>query len=197
MASIQRKVGSLTLDFPAAFIGVQILAKGMEKLESLGHHPVLVSSLLLLGGFVLVAAFLPHWLEKHIPHVHALFHVAEGVAMNLSAVLLFEKGRVRIPMILAFVGLLYMVAGYLESRSPAEKERLAGPLLKGIAWSILAGGGILAGFTAWGDRDAWAFGASGFFILVGAVLLVNAPYLLRMGSKAGEPSVDLPEAGGN
>jgi uncharacterized membrane protein YhhN len=179
MSGVQRRIGPLTLDIPAAVIGVQILVKGMEKLESIGQHPFIVSAILALGAFILVASALPLWLERRIAHLHALFHVAEGVAMGLSALLLFEKGRLRIPIILVFVGLLYVVAGFLESRPEAERERLAAPLLKGIGWAIVAGGLVLAGFTMFGDRDAWALGAAGFFVLIGAACLLGAPWLLR------------------
>jgi hypothetical protein len=179
MRSVQRKIGPLTLDIPAAIVGVQILTKGMAKLESLDHHPFIVTSLLLLGGFVFVAAFLPLWLEKRIQHAHALFHLAEGVAMSLSAVILFEKGKLRIPIILAFVGLMYVAVGFLESRSQARRERLAGPMLRGTGCVFLVGGVVLAGFTAFRDQDVWAYSASGLFVVLGAALLLGAPHLLR------------------
>ena len=179
MTTAHRKLGPLTLDLPAAFIGVQILLKGVEKLDSFGHHPLLVASLLLLGGIVLVASLLPLWLEKRFHRGHALFHLAEGVAMNLSAILLFEKGKLRIPVILAFIGLVYVAIAFLESRPLAQRERLAGPMLKGTGWAFVAGAFMLAGFTASRDHDVWAYGAAGLFLAVGSALLLAAPRLLR------------------
>ena len=178
MSAHLNRLGPLTLDVPAVLIGVQILAKGIGKLEGFHHHPVIVTSLLLLGGFVVAASFLPLWLERRVPQAHALFHVAEGVAMGLSAVVLWEK-QLRIPVILAFVGCMYVLVGYLESRPLAQRKQMAGPLLKGMAVLFLIGGLVLAGFTALRDRDRWAFGAAGLCVLVGAALLAGAPRLLR------------------
>jgi hypothetical protein len=179
MRNVRRKLGFVTMDVWAAFVGLQILSKGIAKLEAFDHHPVIVVSLLSLGAFVLVASLLPLCLEKRLPHAHAIFHVAEGVAMSLSAMILFEKGKLRIPIVFLCAGLLYVVAGYLESRTRARRERLAGPMLKGVGVAITAGGVILATFTLLGDRDAWALGAAAFFVLVGVTLLLAAPLLLR------------------
>jgi hydrogenase/urease accessory protein HupE len=178
MSIARRKIGPLTFDIPAVFVGLHILIKGLDKLEGFEHHPVIVTSLLLLGAFVLVAAFLPLWLKKRWPNAHAFFHLAEGIAITLSAILLFEKGRLRIPIILLGAGLLYAAAGYLESRTLERRRQLAGPMLAGIGWFILAGGVILAGFTVLGDRDCWAFGASGLFVVMGVALLLARPWLL-------------------
>jgi hypothetical protein len=194
MSSLKRKIGPLTLHIPAALIGVQILLKGIEKVESLGQHPLIVASLLLLGSFVLVASFLPLWLEKRIKHAHALLHCAKGVAMNLSAILLFEKGKLRIPIILVFIGLLYIVIGYVESKPQEQRERLAGPVLKGTAWAALAGGVSLALFTALGDRDPWALGVAGLLVVVGVTMLMRTPSLLRSMRAAGEGGVEVPNA---
>ncbi len=180
MNGAQRKLGSLTFDIPAIFIGLKIIIEGVERLEGFEHHPLVVSSLLLLGVCVLAAAFLPLWLEKRLRSAHALFHLAEGVAITLSAILLLEKGRLRIPMVLLGAGLLYVVAGYLESRPPARRQQLAGPMLAGIGWFILAGGVVLAGFTAFGDRDPWAFGTSGLLVVIGTAMLLARPRLLRL-----------------
>jgi len=166
------KLRSLAMDIPAAVIGFQILIKALEKLEDLHPHPLVVAALFLLGGFVLVAALLPIWMGKRLPHAHALFHLAEGVAMSLSALILFEKGGLRIPTILVGAGLLYVAAGYLESRPAGRREQLARPILTAVGCFILAGGVVLAVYTAVHDRDAWALGASGLFVVIGAALLL-------------------------
>jgi hypothetical protein len=195
MTTAQRKLGSLTFDIPAIFIGLKIVVEGVEKLESIDHHPLIASSLLLLGVLVLAAAFLPLWLEKRLASAHALCHMAEGIAIALSAILQLEQGKLRMPMVLLGTGLLYLVAGYLESQPLARRQQLAGPALGGIACFLLAGGVLLAGFTAFGDRDPWAFGASGMFVVMGTALLLARPWLLRLpwpashvtGGEAGPP----------
>ena len=140
MSSLKRKIVLLTLHIPVVIIGVGIPLKGMEKLERLGHHPVVVTILLLLGGFVVLGAFLAFWLEKRIENAHALAHAAEGVAMSLRRFVLFEKGKLRMPLLLLFVGFLFVVIGYVESKPQEQRERLTGPVLKGTAWAALAGG---------------------------------------------------------
>jgi hypothetical protein len=195
MTTAQQKLGSLTFDIPAIFIGLKIVVEGVERLEGIDHHPLIASSLLFLGVLVLATAFLPLWLEKRLASAHALGHMAEGIAIALSAILLFEQGRLRMPIVLLGTGLLYLVAGYLHSRPPARREQLAGPTLAAIGYFLVAGGVVLAGFTAFGDRDPWAFGASGLFVVMGTALLLARPWLLRQpwpvshvtGGEAGPP----------
>ncbi len=141
---------------------------------------------------VLVAAFLPLWLEKRLRHAHAIFHLAEGVAVTLSAVILFEKGKLRIPIILIGIGLLYVLVGYLESRPKEQQARLAGPILRGLGVTFLLGSVVLATFTLQRDRDVYALTAAGLFALIGAAMLLGAPRILRLGAKpataVGSPS---------
>ena len=179
MSSARRKLGPMTLDIPAVIIGVQILVKGWEKLADFGHHPFLVTLLLLLGGFVVVGAFLTPWLEKRIPNAHALFHAVEGVAISLSAIVLLEKGKLRIPILLLFVGLLYVILGFVESRPPARRAQLFGPMLRFFGWAFLAAGLVLAGFTAFGDHNVWALGTAGILAIIGAALVLLRPRLAR------------------
>jgi hypothetical protein len=186
MRSVRRKVGPLTVDIPAIIIGVQILLKGSEKLADFGHHPFLVTSLLLLGAFVVVGAFLSLWLEKRIRNAHAFFHAAEGVAMGLVAIVLLEKGKLRIPILLLLVGLLYVILGFVESRPPARRAQLVGPMLRSFGWAFLAAGLLLAGFTAFGDRNVWALGTAGFLAIIGAALVLLRPQLAaRLAARAG------------
>jgi hypothetical protein len=171
MSTIRRKLGPLTLDIPAVIVGVQILVKGWEKLADFAHHPLIVSLLLFLGGFVAVGAFITLWLEKRMENAHALFHAAEGIAMSLSAIVLLEKGKVRIPLLLLFAGLCYLVVGIVESRPPSQRARLAGPMAMSLGCAFLVAGLILAGVTAFHDRDVWAFGVAGVLVAIGATLL--------------------------
>jgi hypothetical protein len=186
MSNVRRKLGPLTVDIPAIIIGVQILLKGSEKLADFGHHPFLVTSLLLLGGFVVVGAFLSLWLEKRIQNAHALFHAAEGVALGLLAIVLLEKGKLRMPLLLLLIALFYLVLGIVESRPPARRAQLVGPMLRSFGWAYLAAGLLLAGSTALGDHNVWAFGTAGFLAIIGAALLLLRPRLVpRLAGPAG------------
>jgi hypothetical protein len=187
MSGKTRKAWQRAVDIPAVIIGVQILTKGWAKLDDFGHHPMLVAFLLLTGAFVIVGSMVTVWLERRIAHAHALFHAAEGMAFGVSAIILFEKGKLRMPLLLLFIGCVYLVFGvfgFLESRIDASrKARLAtlGRLVLAVAF--LLAGILLAGFTAAGDRNVWAFGTSALLAAIGVVGLVQL--LVRRRRKGG------------
>jgi hypothetical protein len=189
--SVRRKLGPVTLDIPAVIIGVQILLKGWEKLADFGHHPFIVTVLLLLGSLVTFGAFVTLWLEKRLKSAHALFHVAEGVAISLSAVVLFEKGKLRLPLVLLLAGLCYIVAGIVESRPPARRAQLAGSMMRAFGWVFLAAGLALGASTAFHGRDVGALGAAAVITGVGVALLLLRP---RLAPRTPEPADGEPAA---
>ncbi len=184
--SLRRKLGPMTLDIPAVLIGVQILLKGWAKLEDFGHHPFIVTILLLLGSLITFGAFATLWVERRIKSAHALFHVAEGVAITLSAVVLFEKGKLRLPLVLLLAGLCYIVAGFIESRPPARRAQLAGPIKRVFGCAFLAAGVLLAVSTAFHDRAVGALGAAGLLVIIGAAMLLIRPRLARHTPEPGD-----------
>lgn len=161
-------------DLPAMFVGVQVLVKGWDKIEHFDHHPVLVSFLLLMGAIIIIAAAVMIGLNQRMTHTaHAHLHVAEGAALVVSAILLFEKGGLRIPVLLLFIGCAYVLAGYLEYQKPGpRKEHLAIAALRWLGVAFVAMGLLLALYTVNRDRDAWALGAAGVCALIGAALLL-------------------------
>jgi hypothetical protein len=176
MSGKTRKAWQRAVDIPAVIIGVQIFTKGWTKLDHFGHHPMLVAFLLLTGAFVIIGSIVTAWLERRIAHAHALFHAAEGMAFGVSALILLEKGKLRMPLLLLFIGCVYLVFGvfgFLESRTDArQKERLAALGRLVLAVAFLLAGILLAGSTAAGDRDVWAFGTSALLAAIGVVGLV-------------------------
>jgi hypothetical protein len=176
MSGKTRKAWQRAVDIPALVIGVQILTKGWAKLDDFEHHRMLVACLLLTGAFVIVGSMVTVWLEKRIAHAHALFHAAEGMAFGISAIILFEKGKLRMPLLLLFIGCVYLVLGvfgYLESRiDTRQMERLAALGRLVLAVAFLLAGILLAGSTAAGDRNVWAFGTSALLAAIGVVGLV-------------------------
>jgi hypothetical protein len=171
MSSVRRNLGPLTLDVTGLIIGVQILVKGWDKLEA-GHHPLLVPFLLFLGALVAVAAFLTLRIEKRTESAHALFHVAEGVAIVLSALALIEGGQLRIPLILLFAGLGYAVLGVVESQPADRRARLVGPLRTSFGCASIVGGIVLAWLAAYGDRSVWAFAVAVVLAGTGGALML-------------------------
>jgi hypothetical protein len=70
---------------------------------------------------------------------------------------------------------LYVVVGIVESRPPARRAQLKGPMLRSFGWAFLAAGLLLAGFTASQDRSVWALGTAGFLAIIGATLVLLRP----------------------
>jgi hypothetical protein len=172
MSTARRKLGPITLDVPALFIGVQILAKGWEKLAHFDQHPFAVWFLFLLGGVVVSGSLLTLWLERRLESSHGLFHVAEGVAIVLSAIVMIEDGRLRMPLVLLFAGLAYVASGAFESLPRSRRECYVGLFQRAFGVAFLVASLALAGATILHDGDAWALGAAGVIASVGLVFLL-------------------------
>ena len=72
-------------EFAGICIGAQILSKAFDKLHDFSHYPVHVGFLFFAGVFVIVGSLFHRPLEKRIKNSHALFHLAEGLVMIVSA----------------------------------------------------------------------------------------------------------------
>jgi hypothetical protein len=174
-------------------IGVQILVKAADKAEHFAEAPVKIVVLFLLGLFVIVGSAGHRRLEKRVRNAHALFHVLEGAALVVSAFILFEKGRMRLPLVLLTLGLLFGAFGAVAFRiTPENWKSRCRLLMRGIGLAALAGGAALAAFTLANDRDPWAMGCGALSMGVGCLALFHADgFLARMGKKYPGP---LPEA---
>jgi hypothetical protein len=173
MIGAKKKLGPLTLDLPAFFIGLYILLKGWEKLEHFEHHPLIVSLLFILGGVVVIGSLASHWLEKRVKSPHGVFHIIKGVAIALSAIILFEDGKLRILLLFFLIALVYLTLGVLESLPPSRRERYACVMQRAFGASFVVAGLTLAITTALHDADVWAFGAAALFIAIGVILLIT------------------------
>ncbi len=161
-------------------VGTQILLKGADKLPHLSRHPFLVGFLFLAGAFVTVGSIAHERLERRIRNAHGLFHLVEGAVLVLSAVLLLEKGRLRLPLVLLLVGCLYAVSGAISYvLTPENRERVGRRFLRSVGVVLLLAGAALGGFTAVGDRDPWAFGIGGLFVVIGISMALFSDRLLR------------------
>ncbi|MBP7865632.1 MAG: hypothetical protein KA419_06745 [Acidobacteria bacterium] len=174
-------------------IGLQILVKAADKAEHFAEAPVKIVVLFLLGLFVIVGSVGHRRLEKRVRNAHALFHILEGAALVVSAVILFEKGRMRLPLMLLILGLLFGAVGAVAFRiTPENWKSRSRLLMHGIGLAALAGGAALAGFTMANDRDPWAMGCGALTMGVGCLALFHADgFLARMGKKYPGP---VPEA---
>jgi hypothetical protein len=195
MSSATRKLGPLTLDLPALLIGVQILAKGSDKLEHFDHHPLIVILLFALGSIVVIGSLLSLWLLRRVRSPHGLFHIAEGVAITLSAAVLFESGKMRLPLVLLLSGLAFVVAGVFHCLPSARRERYAGILQRAFGAVFVLAGLALAVTTAFHDADVPALVAAGVIGAIGAAFLL-LPVGFRRKRRPGsdlEPCPDAPQ----
>ena len=194
MSSATRKLGPLTLDLPALVIGVQILAKGSDKLEHFAHHPLIVILLFALGSIVVIGSLLSLWLLRRVRSPHGLFHIAEGVAITLSAAVLFESGKMRLPLVLLLSGLAFVVAGVFHCLPPERRERYAGVLQRTFGAVFVLAGLALAVTTALHDADVYALVAAGVIAAIGSAFLFLPVGFLRKRRPAANrgPCVDTP-----
>ena len=167
-------------------VGVQILLKAVDKLPYFSAHPFLVGFLFLAGTFVTVGSLAHERLERRVRNAHGLFHLIEGAVLVLAAVLLFEKGKLRMPLVLLLAGCLYAVSGAVSYvLTPENRERVGRRFLRSVGVVLLLAGAALGVFTALGDRDPWAFGAAGLFLLVGLSMTLLTDRMLRRFDRPG------------
>ena len=180
-------------------IGVQILSKGFDKLDHFSHHPFSVGFLFFAGGFVILGSLLHVRLERRIKNLHGLFHLAEGLAMIVSALVLLDGGKVRLPAFIAFAGCLYVVLGIvgLATRGAYTKHRAL--LMRGIGSALLAFGAAAFVWVWRTDRDPMVLGVSGLMAALGLFYTLFSGWIVRRFPKGGEvpepPEAPAPEAG--
>jgi hypothetical protein len=185
-------------EFGGICIGVQILAKAVDKLPLFSHDPVRVGFLFLAGLFVVLGSLFHKTLERRIRNTHSLFHIIEGVVMAVSAWILVDKGKFRLPAFIAFVGCLYVllgVMGYVLNKSNYKKY--GKPLLRSVGAAFFLFGlvAIIANLNY--DKDPWVFGIAGMFVAIGVFYGAFTNWLFAKLEKIGAPEegpADLEEA---
>lgn len=167
-------------------IGTQILLKAVDKLPDFSRHPLLVGFLFVAGAFVTVGSVAHERLGRRVRNAHGLFHLLEGTVLVLTAVLLLEKGRIRLPLVLLLCGCLYAASGAVSYvLTPANRERVGRRFLRSVGGVLLLAGAALGVFTALGDRDPWAFGVGGLFLAIGLSMTLLADRMLKRFDRPG------------
>lgn len=166
-----KKLSRLT-DLPGLLLGIQVLAKGVDKLPYFDHHPFHVSFFFLAGAFIAVGSFLHHFLEKWVKNVHALFHLLEGAVLAVTALLLFEKGHVSLPLVLLCLGFFYVVVGLVTFRMNEQNRlRLGRALLRWLGLAFLVMGAVMFILNRSHGDDPWVYGCGGLILVLGAFFL--------------------------
>lgn len=169
----------LLSDLPGILLSIQILVKGVEKLPYFSHFPLHVGFLFLAGGFIIFGTLFHNHLEKRVKNVHALFHLIEGAVLIVSALILFEKGKIRIPLFILFIGFCYLAIGiFFYCVKPPNRERASRHFLRWSGRVFLAAGLLAIGLNFRHDRDAWVFGIGGLLIAIGLFHLLCKEWLL-------------------
>jgi hypothetical protein len=181
----------LAEELAGLLIGIQILFKAIDKWPYFSHYPVHVSLLLLAGLFVTLGSLFHHLLEKRVKHVHALFHLIEGLVFMVIALLLFEKGKFRLPAFLFFIGFFYMILGVIGYRINKENYQRLGKLLvtwMGIAFFTF---GLVAVVWNWNyDKDPWVFSVAALMVIVGFLYLLFTDWILKKMKKPETSTTD-------
>lgn len=187
MSLDQNKRNRLLADLPGIALGFQILVKGYEKLPYFSHFPLHIGFLFLAGGFIIFGTLFHHRLEKRFKNVHALFHLIEGAVLIVSALILFEKGKIRIPLFMLFIGLIYLALGIFSySINRANNVRIGRSFLLWLGRAFMAAGLLAVGLNLQHDRNGWVFGIGGLFFAMGLFYALCTGWLLaRLLKEAG------------
>jgi MFS family permease len=167
-------------------LGLQILVKASEKVPYFDEHPFRIGFLLAAGVFVTAGSLVFHRLERRMPHLHGLFHLIEGCVLVVSASLLFEKGKIRMPLVILFLGILYVVLGAATYWiTPRNQDRVGRRLLKWMGTAFLGAGGLACGLNLANDRDGWVFVIGGLFLALGLLFTARTDWMMtRFGGPA-------------
>lgn len=106
-------------------IGFTIITKGFEELPHFHNHPFSVGFIFFAGVFIILATAFHHQFEKRVRHSGGIFHILEGLVEIITAIILFQGIKRMIPMILFFIGLVYLSLGIIEHfQTPQNREHL-------------------------------------------------------------------------
>lgn len=167
MMTREKKIALMT-NLGGVAMGVQILVEGADKLTHFREFPFLVSFLFLAGIFIIAGTFLHTRLERKVKNVEALFHLIEGGVLMASALFLFEQGKVRMPIFILFMGILYVILGLVHYQMKNDnREKLARKLVYGLGLFFLLAGLLMIVTNFYVDRDGWVFGVGGLIFMVG------------------------------
>lgn len=177
------------VDLPGLLLGFQILLEGWGRMPDFNRFPLPVIFLFLAGLFVVFGTLLRHRLEKRLKKIDALFHFTQGAVLIVSALILMEQGKIRIPMIILFTGFIYLILGLLSYHmNETNREQLGRRFMIGLGAGIMAAGLVLLAYTLNHDRDPWALGFSAFFLILGALYAFFGKAIVRRLSPKGKYS---------
>lgn len=155
-------------EFGGLAVGIQILVKAFDKLPYFSHYPLHIGFLFSAGLFVIIGSIFHHLLEKYIKHSHALFHLIEGFVFIISALLLFEKGKIRLPAFIIFIGFIYLLIGVIGYKvSETNYKQISKPLFRWLGITFLLFG-FIAMVINWNyDKNTWVFIIASLFVFIG------------------------------
>jgi len=160
---------------------IQILVGALDNLSLFSRVPVHVTLLFAAALVVLSALLWRSWLERRVRQVGAFLQLVEGLAVVISALILLDLGKVRMPLFLLFIGLVLILVGLAQYAMRGRGGRQVSRwFLRGMGVLFLLAGGLGLGAVLLTDRDGWALGASSLLLLLGLVFLLLGPRMLRM-----------------
>ena len=156
-------------------IAFSLLAKGFDKLEHYHHQLGKVVFIFAAGMFIVFGTVFHDRLAKRIKNFTALFHVAEGLALLVIGLILYQEGSSRLPYFYVFIGAVFCVIGiifFFVEDERKERVRSLAQLWMGIAF--FAAGLVTFFLNQAGEGNVWVTVIAIVFAAGGVVMVVRA-----------------------
>ncbi|MBN1274451.1 MAG: DUF308 domain-containing protein [Candidatus Aminicenantes bacterium] len=155
-------------------IGFSLLVKGYAKWEHYPHQTAKVFVIFLAGLLMIVGAALHHKISKKFKRFTGLFNLFEGLALIMIGLIFFEEGSRRIPYILFFLGVSYLVIGFtFFFTKEKNKDKVFDYLQLGMGITFLAAGLTALILNLISDKNFWLYVISLLFFAAGSIMIIK------------------------
>lgn len=160
-------------------LGFQILITALDQLEKFEVYPFKIGFLLAASICIIIGTLSIKKLKPFIKDIDAIFNIIEGAVSVVSAILLFEEGKVKIPFFIFFIGLFLIVFGIIRLKLKEENLHTLGRVFfrrAGFAFFIFGFAAII--FNTLADKDKWVYFSSLLFFAIGIFYTFFTDYLI-------------------
>lgn len=183
-SKLKNRFSAYATEITGFALGFQILVSALDRLDEFQIHPFQVSFLIIAAVFVIAGTFLHKKLKPYVKNIDVFFQITEGIVSVLSAILMFEEGKSRIPYFIFFIGLVLILLGIIRLKINQGNWHLYGKkVIKyiGLAFLIFGSGAIIINTIR--DKNGWVYFTSGLFLFMGVLYFVFNNWVFEKISK--------------